>query len=185
MDSNDSRDQLREKGGNGKGRIAIVICLVVIIALLAVVIILLLKRKEAAPAAPAEEQEKREVLVTEDNVDEIVERMMTGSTAPANYEATMNSTWTFSDGSQASDDAYVENSTSNQNDIYFDVKLKDTDEVIYESPVIPVGNHLDRIKLDKELEKGNHECILTYHLLDEDQNTVGTVMMAVDVIVEN
>ena len=183
MTETNNEEHYNQKGGKSKTRLIIIICLVVVIVLLGVIIALLLRKNDQAEAAQPVE-EKRDVIVNEDNVDEIVDSMMNGgSSAPGNYEATMNSTWNFPDGSEASTDAYVENSASNQNDVYFDLELSDTGEVIYESPVIPVGNHLDRIKLDKDLDAGTYDCIMTYHLLDGDQNTLGTVKMAVTVIV--
>jgi hypothetical protein len=111
--------------------------------------------------------------------------MLQSSEPPPNYEVTMNSTWHFNDGAEASEDAYVENSAANSNDVYFDLELQDTGEVIYESPVIPIGSHLDKIKLDKDLDAGTYTCVMTYHLVDSGQNTVGTVKLEVTVIVAN
>ena len=82
-------------------------------------------------------------------------------------------------------DAVVENVEKNTNDVYFDVELSDTEETIYESPVIPRGSHLEALTLDKELEAGTYDCVLTYHLIDEDQNTVSTLRMGLTVMVEN
>ncbi len=185
MADNASEARSEQKGGKSKGKLVIIIFLVVVILLLGVIIFLLLRKKDEPPAAVQEQQETRDVLVNEDNVDRIVEQMANSSTPPPNYEATMNSTWNFPDGSQASDNAYVENSTSNQNDVYFDLEISETGEVIYESPVIPVGSHLDKIKLDKDLGAGTYDCVMTYHLLDGSQSTIGTVKMAVTVIVES
>jgi hypothetical protein len=185
VEENVAAEQTPKKGGKGKGKLAIIICLIVVIVLLGVIIFLLLRKKdEPAPPQQAADPSQRDVLVNEDNLDRVLDEMSKSSLPPDNYEATMNSTWNFPDGEQASPNAYVENSTSNQNDVYFDLELSDTGEVIYESPVIPVGSHLDKIKLDKDLDAGTYECVLTYHLLDEKQNTLGTVKMVVTVIVE-
>lgn len=173
-----------QKGGKkgGKGKIIVIVGLVAVIAVMGVIIYKLLTKDEAEALKgdPA-----RDTLVNEENAEEIAKEMLAGSKPPENYEATMNSTWYFTDGSKESRNAYVENSTSNENDIYFDLEISDTGEVIYESPVIPVGNHLDKIKLNKELAKGTYDCVLTYHMLDADQNTLGTVKMVVTVVVEN
>lgn len=187
MSENVSAEQTPGKGGKGKGKLIvfIVICLIVVILLLGVIIFLLIGRKEPAPVEQETgDQRLRDVLVNEDNVDRILDEMAGTSGPPDNYEATMNSTWNFPDGEHASENAYVENSTTNNNDVYFDLEISETGEVIYESPVIPVGSHLDNIKLDKDLDEGTYDCVLTYHLLDGGQNTVGTVKMAVTVIVE-
>ena len=186
MADQNQEENSSKKGGKNKGRAAILICFIIVIVLLGVIIALLLKKNNeaAAPQQPAEETDLRGLVVNEDNVDQAVDAMVNGPGAPDNYEVTMNSTWNFPDGSQASDNAYVENSKSNSNDVYFDLELSDTGEVLLESPVIPVGSHMDRIKLDKELDKGTYDCILTYHLLDGNQNTVGTVKMVVTVVIE-
>ncbi len=185
MDGNVSREQNTQKGGNSKGRVIVVICLVVIIALLSVVIVLLIKYMNGKKELQAAPQEQREVVVNKDNAEDIAKEILNASAPPDNYVATMNSTWDFADGSQSSENAYVENSTANSNDVYFDLALSETGEVIYESPIIPVGNHLDNIKLDKDLDAGSYECVMTYHLLDGEQNTLGTVKMAVTVNVAN
>jgi hypothetical protein len=79
----------------------------------------------------------------------------------------------------------VENVPSNTNDVYFDVELRDTGEILYESPVIPLGAHLRDIKLDRDLEPGSYSCVLTYYLVDENQQAVDSLRMGLQVIVEN
>lgn len=86
--------------------------------------------------------------------------------------ATMNTKWYFKDANTASEDAYVENSKVNNNPIKFDVYIADTNQVIYTSPVLQVGQGLKRIKLDAELEKGKYKCICKYSILDNDEKTV-------------
>lgn len=115
--------------------------------------------------------EKRNVVVTPENVEETLEQMKE-KTQAGQYEVTMNTTWEFEKGNAASTNAYVENSTSNANDVYFDVVRNDTGEAILKSPIIPVGSHLENITLDKPLDVGTHACMLTYHLLDSSGNPV-------------
>jgi len=59
-------------------------------------------------------------------------------------QVTMNSTWEFESGDKASSNAYVANSVNNETAVYFDVVRNDTQETIYQSPVIPVGGELIR-----------------------------------------
>ena len=96
----------------------------------------------------------------------------------------MNVEWTFADGLAISSDAYVENSTENQNDMYFDVKLN-TGECIYTSEIIHVGERLETIKLEKDLEAGNYSAIVTYHLLDTNGNEVATAEIGILIKVLN
>ncbi len=133
-----------------------------------------------------EDEPKRNVVINEENVNEIIAEMEKNEfVPPGSYEAKMNATWIFPDGKSVSENAYVENVVRNTNDVYFDVILSETDEVIYESPLLPVGSHIENITLDKELEKGTYDCVVIYHLVDEEQNTLSTVRVAVTIVIEN
>ena len=83
-----------------------------------------------------------------------------------------------------SDNAYVENAESNTNSVYFDVTRTDTEETIFESPILPVGSHLENITLDSDLPAGTYDCVVTYHLLDEEENSISTLKLTVTIIVE-
>ena len=164
--------------GKGKGgKKVLIICIIIIAALIGVVIYLLVNK---------DGKEKRNVVVNEDNLEEIIAQMGESDfVAPGSYEMTMNSTWNFKDGSAASEDAYVENAVSNTNSVYFDVIRNDTEETIFESPILPVGSHLEGITLDTKLEAGTYDCVLIYHLLDENDESISTVRVSVTIIVEN
>ena len=85
-----------------------------------------------------EEKELRNVVVNKENIEEVLEKMDdSGTIAFGTYEVCMNYDWIFADGSAVSENAYVENSEVNTNDIYFDIIRNDTNETIYESPVLP------------------------------------------------
>jgi hypothetical protein len=167
------------------GAIGLVACGVVIIALLVVIIVLLATSKSTGnETAAGAETPKRNVVVTPDNVEEVIQALEESDyVAPGSYEVTMNTTWNFKDGLSASDNAYVENSVSNTNDVYFDITLADTDENIYSSPVIPIGSHLEDITLDKELEDGTYDCVITYTLVDEEQNPLSTVRVSLTIVI--
>lgn len=174
-----NQNEKSAKGGKG-GKIVLAICIVVIIALLGVVIFLLLNKGEK------EEPVKRNVVVNKDNVDEIVSQMIEKEiTEQGYYEATMNSTWNFEDGSAISEDAYVKNAETNQNSVYFDVTLADTNATIYESPIIPVGSYLDNIALGSDLNAGSYDCIVTYHLLNESDESISTVRVSLTIVIAN
>lgn len=158
------------------GKNLLIVCAVIIIVILIAVIAVLLNQEETP---------KRDVVVNEDNAEEVAKVLLDEETVqPGTYEVTMNSTWNFKDGKSASDNAYVENATVNTNDVYFDVELSDTGKVIYESPVIPRGSYLEEITLKEDLEAGTYDCVLTYHLIDENQNTVSTLTMGLTIVVE-
>lgn len=165
-----------------KTKAAIVIGSVVIIALLVTVIVLLLRGKEE----PKEESgEKRNVVVTKENAEQVAQEMINEDYVPNGYYNTrMTMTWNFATGDATSEDAYVANSERNTNDVYFDVVLEeDESQVIYKSPVIPIGGELDGIKLDTKLAAGTYPCVMIYHLVDKEQNTVSTLRVGFKIIV--
>lgn len=174
--SDKSTKQVQETGQKNK-RIMIT-GIIIIIALLAVIVVLLMRGKEKEP--------QRNVVVTRDNVDEVVDDMMEKEyVEPGYYSASMSNVWHFATGKAASEDAYVENVEENTHDVYFDVFLADDEEnAILESPVLPRGSELKEITLDTPLEAGTHDCVMVYHLIDEEQNTVSTLRVGLTIVVE-
>lgn len=172
-----SEQEKSKKNGKG-GKIAFAACLVVIVVLLGVVIFLLFRGQDE------EEPKRRNVVVNEDNVDEVLESLAEeGYVPPGYYEVTMNSTWNFPSGDAPSENAYVENATTNTNPVYFDVVRDDTGETIYESPILPVGSHLENFELDTVLDAGTYDCVMTYHLLDEEEQEISTLQITVQVVI--
>lgn len=171
-------DSNQDKKKGGKKKTVGIVILVLIILVLAGVIIYLLTSREP--------KERRNEVITPDNVDEMIKQMEEEEfVEPGYYTVTMNYDWHFATGDAVSSDAYVENTVQNTNDVYFDLFLADDEEnAIYKSPVIPVGSRLQDIALDTPLDAGTHDCILVYHLVDDDQNTISTLRVTVTVIVE-
>lgn len=180
MSNSSSQDRINEKlsspnGDKGKRNIIVGISVgVMVIILIAILILLLFKSN-----APVTSNQ----VVTPENVEEIIasEKKVDQGT----YEVKMNSTWMFENGSSASSNAYVENATSNTNNVYFDVVRSDNGETIFTSPVIPIGSHLEDITLDKALSAGTYDCVLTYHLLDDGGETLSTLQLKLIINVEN
>lgn len=166
------------------GLVFIGIAVAVIIAALLIVIIYLLLSRNTKP-----EEERRNVVITPENVESVLqemeERQEQESVAPGYYTVTMSTIWHFETGNAVSEDASVVNVEANTNDVYFDVVLaEDEERVVYKSPVIPRGERLKDIVLDEPLEAGAHDCVMIYHLIDEEQNTLSTLRVAFTIIVE-
>ena len=187
MAAETDNEKNEKKGGKKGGRIALIVCLVAIIILLGVIIYLLLRKQAPAPQQSADTGPERETLVTKENAERVAEDFFqdTPENVPQAYTVTMSSDWTFEDGSKPSEDAYVENSNFNTTGVYFDIIKEDTEETLYESPIIPVGKHISNIKLDKDLDAGKYDCVCVYHLVDDDGKTLTTVRVAVKITVLN
>lgn len=173
--SNQARRKGRDEGR--KKTVGIVILVVIILVLVGVIAFLLLRKPE---------KERRNVVVTPDNVKEVIAQMEDEAfVEPGYYTVTMNYDWHFAAGDAVSSDAYVENMTENTNAVYFDLFLaSDEENPLYKSPVIPVGSSLRDIALDTVLDAGTYDCVAVYHLVDEEQNTISTLRVTVTIIVE-
>ena len=166
------------------GKALIFAGIVVIIILLVTVIVLLTTGRKGKKE---ETEEKRSVVLTEENVEEVTEDWFAEDyTPPGYFTATMNNVWNFATGDSVSEDAYVANDSSNSNDVYFDIFTEDDEEnPIYQSPVIPLGGELDKIKLDKKLSAGSYKCTMVYHLVDENQKTLSTVNVGLTINIDS
>lgn len=172
----------RTSHGKKGGKVVIAAGAVIIVVLIAIIVVLLLNRNGRNEN---NNEPMRNVVVNEKNAENVAEEFMEQEQIRSgSYEVTMNSTWYFADGTSISENAYVENVANNTNDVYFDVNLADTDELIYSSPVIPLGSYLENIALDKDLEAGSYDCVLTYHLIDENQKTLSTLKVSLTVVIE-
>ena len=156
---------------------------VVMAALVGVIVYLLVTRTTGV------KEEPRNVVVTQDNAEKVLndlkEMEKVESVAPGYYTVTMNPTWHFKTGAETSDDAVVENVEANTNDVFFDIVLEeDENKVLYKSPVIPRGGKLKDIALDEQLSAGTYPCIVVYHLIDENQNTLSTLRVSLNIVIE-
>ncbi len=188
--------QAEEKSkDNKKLLIVIIILLAVIIIGGAIILAFVLGKKSSQNPAVADgtsDTGSREVassirqIVDEENASSIYEQMRQ-EVAEGMFECDMSYEWTFKDGKSSSSDAYVANSPNNTHPIYFDVYIKDTDELIYSSPVLPVGTQWTDFKLDKPLEAGSYKCVCMYNLLKdvETQEVISSAGFVVNLNVLN
>ena len=178
------------KGPGNQTRVIVIMGGLIIVALVGVIIALVLNlNSDRGGVQQTEVQlpEQRTILVTEDNVEEVLDELAEEAPleSPGNYEVSMNLTWNFPNGDAESTNAFVENVETNPRPVYFDVYLAETGEVLYQSPVLPVGSHLQRFKLNKALEAGTYDAVIEYHIIDDLQRTLGTLNMAITLIVES
>ena len=168
-----------------KKLVGIIVALVVVVVVAVGLIIFLLTRKPTpvADTNPNNISGGRGTVVTQDNVEEILQKETdTESVQDGYYTASMSIDWHF-DG-KVSKDAFVANDTANTRTVYFDLFLTDTNELIYSSPYIPVGEKLKGVTLDTELEPGTYDTILVYHLVDDNEKELSTLSIALTIYVE-
>lgn len=155
----------------------------VIAALVGIIIYLLGRPSEEVPEREQGPNEARAVVVTEDNVEEILAQA-NEPVKGAYYNCQMNVEWSFTDSTQPSYNAYVANSTINECTVYFDVNLEDDNTLVYSSPYIPVGEELREIILTENLDAGDYPAVVTYHLVDDDYEELSTVSVTVTLHIE-
>lgn len=184
-----SGEATEQKQKNNK--MLIIVCIaaaIIIVVLIGIILSMAHSKKSANDMESLGEKKKRPVVVVAENAEEVAEQILNQTEPegiPLHYQVTMNSTWEFEDGQSESSNAYVANSKENETPVYFDVIRNDTQEIIYQSPVIPVGQDLRSITLDQDLDAGDYESTLIYHLIDDDQNTLTTVNMWVMIRINN
>lgn len=176
----DESSQKSEKKDSNKTMMAVMGGVIVLMA--AAIVVLMLRK-------PAEEEQEpmRNVVVTPENLDEVIGQINERDfTTPGYYTVNMATEWHFPKGNEVSYDARVDNVAENTNNVYFDVFLaSDESTPIYQSPVIPVGSFLELITLDVPLEMGTYDCVMVYHLVDDAQETISTLRVTLTIIVES
>jgi hypothetical protein len=170
--------------GKKKGVILLVVGLAIIAVLAGVIIYLLMRNKTE------DEPSLRGVVINEQNAEQVVSQMneiATEFVEPGYFTISMNNVWHFAKGESSSYDAFVENLPENTNDVYFNVYIEGAEaegDEIYESPVIPLGSRLDQIIMDERLDPGTYPCVMEYHLVDKNQNTISTLNVAIQLVFE-
>lgn len=177
-------EQTQSKRKGGAKTVGIIVLVGIFLVMAGMIIYLWTSRQ------PEEkEEERRSVVVTPDNVQDVISQMEQRATEEqveaGYYTVYMNYEWHFATGDAVSEDAYVENLATNTNAVYLDLfLLEDEENAIYRSPVIPLGSSLRNIALDTPLEAGTYDCVAVYHLVDDDQKTISTLRVTVTVIIE-
>jgi len=153
------------KGGLTKVQLILIIGFVALAAVICIVGYILYNSMNKDPE-PAVAGGNGNLVIDESNLAE-VDEIMAQAVEEGMFEVNMNTIWNFPDGESPSSDAYVANGNANSRPISFDIIL-DGEECVYSSTVIPVGNRIKEIKLDKDLAAGQYNATCMYHLWNED-----------------
>lgn len=172
-----------ESHTSNKKVILLIVLLVVIILVLSGVVIYLMNRPDKVSDGMDSNKNKEDVkpmVVSEDNVDDIVDELEKNS-ADTMYNCRMSSSWTFDNGEAESKDAYVANTDYNHYPVYFEVQIDETEEIVYTSSYIPVGSEVAGLTLDKPLAAGDYPATVIYHLMNEDDEEVGSAGFTINI----
>jgi hypothetical protein len=192
--SENKKSQNSNEGKGGNQKLIIIIGLIIIILLLIIIIVLLLKKNPGASDVENGEQTGgREVvagtarMVLDEETAGSVYEEMRREVEEGMFECCMSMTWTFKDGNSESKDAYVANSVNNSHPFYFDVCLEDSEEILYSSPILPVGTQLTDIKLDTSLPAGTYRAVCKYTLLKDEvsQEEISSAGFIISIVVQN
>jgi hypothetical protein len=193
MSENEKSQNSATEGKGGNNKTLIIIGLIIIILLLIIIIVLLLRKNPGtADAGSGEQQGGREVasstrIVLDEETASTIYEEMRQEVEEGMFECNMSMKWTYPDGNSESPDAIVVNSENNKHPFYFDVYLKDTNELLFSSPVLPVGTQLTGIKLDRALPAGTYKAVCQYTLLkdEESQEVISSAGFVVTITIQN
>lgn len=159
-----STQQVVVKKKTSTGQKVIIILIVLVLIGGGVFAYFMLNKKDTSPNTGGN------YVIDKDNLGDVTDQM-SDKVNEGMFECSMTTSWNFKNAKSASSDAYVANANSNHKPIYFDLTLDDTGEEIYKSTLIPVGNKLKELKLDKQdLAAGTYNVTCTYHLMDEQDD---------------
>lgn len=137
-----------------KKRKKIIIAICILLIIIAAIVIYFLTRPKG---------------ITEGNYKQIMEDME-NQVQEGYFETYMNTDWTFPDGASETTNAVLGNSPNNKKPIRCEVKLADTEEVVFKTDVIPVGAEVPPFKLDVDLDAGTYDAVCMIYLLDEEDD---------------
>lgn len=133
---------------------------VILLIIIGVLLFLLLRKEEEKPSG---------YTINEGNYQQIMDEME-AEVREGYFETYMNTDWTFPDGTSETTDAVLGNSPNNKKPIRCEVLMRDTEEVIFKTDVIPVGAQLPAFKLDVDLDAGVYDAVCMVYLLDEEED---------------
>jgi len=126
----------------------------------------------------------RGIILTADNIDEVRD-IMNRPNPDAQFTVSMTTNWIFDTWDTPSQRASVSNLKYNPRTVYFDVTLNDTNELVYSSPYIPLGETLYNFALDTNPGIGTHNATVRYFLVDDDFQVVADLAVSVVLTLEN
>ena len=158
------------------GKVGIVACVAVVVLIAVVVFLIIQLQRRGEPDIPSESASKTgEVGVGKIGGDtEESEPSDSSDAAEENvygenlFVSMEDSDWYFPSATEASTNAIVANSELNHCDVYFEITVDATGQLIYRSQTLAPGTVLRDIILGEELESGTYPCTMVYYLVNSD-----------------
>lgn len=161
----------------------IIIIIIVAAVLLVCSILILLYALLRPEPIPDEGKDGRPTVGSSDNSED-VQQPLSEPVRDAYYITSMTVDWYFDNGQAVSTNSYVENAKGNTRTVYFDVMLEDG-EIIYTSPYLSVGERIEQITLNRNLDSGDYPAVCTYYLVDDDHKVITNVSVGITIHVLN
>jgi len=82
-------------------------------------------------------------------------------------------------------DCYLGNSLENSYDMYLEIYLDETNELLYRSGLIPIGARIESFESSVKLDSGTHMTTIVFHQIEDDHVTeYGNVAAAYEITVQ-
>lgn len=185
--NNESKDKpvTTDEKKRKQRRIILIIIVAVLLAVIGILIYLLLTREPETQIVvrdPLVPRGGRGMVLTPDNMDGIPEDF-SGPIEDGQYTVSMSTDWVFETAKTPSANAIVNNLARNSRTVCFDVYIRDTWEVIYCSPYMPLGTTNANFALDKDIPAGTYDCVVVYFLVDDDLEVITDLSVSVNITV--
>jgi hypothetical protein len=179
---NQKKKGVEPKGSGSKKTMRVAIISLVAVLIVAGGVLVYVLTRDNTPDEPRGPDGGRGFVLTPANADQFnAER---GDRLPdSHFRVVMNNDWHFDTWNSPSENAYVENSSDNSRTVYIDVILRDSGELVYSSPYIPLGNSLFGFALDRPVPAGEHQATVIYRLVDDDFAEVTTLSVTVRLVI--
>lgn len=143
----------------------IIVACICVVALLAIgaaaAMFIMMNQKDEEPSTT--------YTMDEGNYQQIIEDM-SAQVQEGYFETYMTTEWKFPDGSSEASDATLGNSPNNTKPIRCQLLLDETEEVLFETGVLPVGALVSPIKLNKDLDAGTYDATCMIYLMNEKED---------------
>lgn len=106
-------------------------------------------------------------VLTPENIGQVMEQLNEVDEADRSYTVSMSNNWVWETALTPSENARVNNLERNSRTVFFDLLLRESREIIYTSPFLPLGSSLEGFALDRDIGAGVHDALIVFYLVDD------------------